>query len=480
MTAVHPPGAGGAARPRGRGGGPGRAARRAARRGCAPTPRSSPRPCRPRRSTRSRSSPPPSRRTSRSRSGSARPRGRRSWASGARGPRRPPARTASARPRRRGARCWTVRASTGAARTRPRRRPGPAGRARVHGARARRGRPVGSVRGQLAGPAGAAPGRDARRREADGLAGRAPVAPADVRGLERRWERLAARARALAPNPNGMVAMPVFAPARHRRRAADPRPLAPAGRHVLRRRRPRADRQGGPRAPREPPVAGGAGRPQRAAAPRGQRPREHDLRVPPRRPDVPGRHPRAPRPHRGPHLPHRRRRRHDPPRRRCRRGRASWVAPSWHPRRTARSTRSSSRPSGTCCARSPTRLDGGPGARGHDAALRPAPGHRDLRDGARRARPARPGRAAPPHAGRGRRAARRGARADRRARGLRPRLVRGARGLAGRRRRRRAVRGAALRDRGPDAARRCSPAAASSRTPTRTSSGRSRGSSCGR
>ncbi len=34
----------------------------------------------------------------------------------------------------------------------------------------------------------------------------------DVRALERRWERLATRARALAPNPNGMVAMPVFAP----------------------------------------------------------------------------------------------------------------------------------------------------------------------------------------------------------------------------------------------------------------------------
>ncbi len=38
-----------------------------------------------------------------------------------------------------------------------------------------------------------------------------PVAPAAIRGLERRWEHLATRARALAPNPNGMVAMPVFA-----------------------------------------------------------------------------------------------------------------------------------------------------------------------------------------------------------------------------------------------------------------------------
>ena len=40
----------------------------------------------------------------------------------------------------------------------------------------------------------------------------APASAADVRALERRWERLAARAKALAPNPAGMVAMPVFAP----------------------------------------------------------------------------------------------------------------------------------------------------------------------------------------------------------------------------------------------------------------------------
>jgi isochorismate synthase len=39
-----------------------------------------------------------------------------------------------------------------------------------------------------------------------------PATPAAVRDLERRWERLATRARSLAPNPNGMVAMPVFAP----------------------------------------------------------------------------------------------------------------------------------------------------------------------------------------------------------------------------------------------------------------------------
>jgi isochorismate synthase len=36
--------------------------------------------------------------------------------------------------------------------------------------------------------------------------------PTDVRALERRWERLAVRARAMAPSPSGMVAMPVYAP----------------------------------------------------------------------------------------------------------------------------------------------------------------------------------------------------------------------------------------------------------------------------
>jgi isochorismate synthase len=35
---------------------------------------------------------------------------------------------------------------------------------------------------------------------------------AAIRALERRWERLAGRAQALTPNPNGIVAMPVFAP----------------------------------------------------------------------------------------------------------------------------------------------------------------------------------------------------------------------------------------------------------------------------
>ncbi len=40
----------------------------------------------------------------------------------------------------------------------------------------------------------------------------APGSPAAVRAVERRWERLALRARALAPAPSGLIAMPVYAP----------------------------------------------------------------------------------------------------------------------------------------------------------------------------------------------------------------------------------------------------------------------------
>jgi isochorismate synthase len=39
-----------------------------------------------------------------------------------------------------------------------------------------------------------------------------PATPGAVRALERRWNRLATRTRALTPSPNGIVAMPVFAP----------------------------------------------------------------------------------------------------------------------------------------------------------------------------------------------------------------------------------------------------------------------------
>jgi len=40
----------------------------------------------------------------------------------------------------------------------------------------------------------------------------APASPAAIRAMERRWERLATRAKAITPNPGGMVAMPVYAP----------------------------------------------------------------------------------------------------------------------------------------------------------------------------------------------------------------------------------------------------------------------------
>ena len=125
-------------------------------------------------------------------------------------------------------------------------------------------------------------------------------------------------------------------------------------------------------------------------------------------------------------------------------------------------------------------LDGGAGARRDDAALRPAPRDGDLGDGPRRQRPARAGRAPPPDAGGRRRSARRRARAHRRARGLRPRLVRGTRsaGWARTATASCASRCAAGSSTGPG--RPCSRAAGSSPTPTRTRSGRSRGSSCGR
>ena len=197
-------------------------------------------------------SPRPSRRTSRPRSGSARRRGRRfvgigrAWATEPDGPGR-----ASATPRRPGASAWPrARIDRGGGGAPG--RPGPARRARASPAAARRGRPVGPVRASSLVLPGAAPGRDARRRERSPARWPAPVgARGRPRALERRWERARRRAPApWRPAPTAWSRMPVFAPLAHRRRAARPRPLAPAGRHVLRRRRPRPHRQGGPRAPR--------------------------------------------------------------------------------------------------------------------------------------------------------------------------------------------------------------------------------------
>ena len=203
-----------------------------------------------RRSTRSRSSPRPSRPTSRSRSGSARPRARPSSASGARGRRSPPGpdrfREAEAAWRDADRRCA---ASTAAGRTRR----GPA-RSSSAPSGSPGGRPPRTTRGARSGRARWSCPELLLAVTPDGasltgsLAG--PVAPADVRGPRAPLGppgRPRARPRA-QPQRHGRDAG-LRAP-RHRRRAADPRPLAPAGRHVLGRRRARAHRQGGARPPR--------------------------------------------------------------------------------------------------------------------------------------------------------------------------------------------------------------------------------------
>jgi len=63
-----------------------------------------------------------------------------------------------------------------------------------------------TVTGSMVGP-----GPDGDGPDGDGPDGPGPR-PLDARFLERRWDQLAERARNIAPNPNGMVARPVFAP----------------------------------------------------------------------------------------------------------------------------------------------------------------------------------------------------------------------------------------------------------------------------
>ena len=86
-------------------------------------------------------------------------------------------------------------------------------------------------------------------------------------------------------------------PADHHERATGRGAVAPDRRAVRRRGRARAPRQGRPGAPRRAVLACRSRCGERAAPSRGERPREHDLRVPSRRPDVPGRNARAPDPH---------------------------------------------------------------------------------------------------------------------------------------------------------------------------------------
>ena len=127
-------------------------------------------------------------------------------------------------------------------------------------------------------------------------------------------------------------------------------------------------------------LAGRARRAERPAPARRERPGEHDVRVPPRRPDVPGRDAGAarPAPTAGRSGPSR-----SPARsgvaRDADRGRPARAASCSPPTRTARSTRSWSTCCATCCGRSRRGSTIDPEPARHDAALRPAPRHRDRR-----------------------------------------------------------------------------------------------------
>ena len=438
-----------------------------------------------RRSTRSRSSRPRGRSDSRPRCGSSpRPSGR-SSGSGGRGRSRPPAPDRfAARPQPGAAVLADAVGSSPPADT-PRARPDAPRRARVH----RGSPPTADVRGGRSGrlaraadaspSLGAAPsttltvglatGSPGRSRPAGGRArvGRAGARRARARGFDGGSPRPRGRARSGSgtlrivderPDRAGLASGPSACSPGPSVAAGSTRSSWPAGSSSALRR---------PRRPDGPPP------------PRPNRTGEHDVRVRPGRNDVPGRDARAPRPHGRALVPDRRDRGHRRARRGSGRGRTARGRACSRARRTARSTPSSWTRSATSSRRSPRRCSRGD-ARHPAAPPRPAPRDPDHRHDPRRGRAARARRAAPPDAGGRRRAARRRAGAHRRARGLRPRLVRGPDRLAGRGRRRRAV--VALRCGLVDRTRRrrCSPAAGSSPTPTRTGSGRSRGSSCGR
>ena len=362
----------------------------------------------------------------------------------------PRARSASARPRPPGAPSSRARAWTAADATARGDGPGPARRAGLHRPRAGGRRPVGPVRAQLAGAAGAAARRHARRRVADRLARGTRVrrrtcaassaagsgsrrAPAPSPPTRTAWWRCPCsprwhdRRRAARPTSTG-AGSSACSPARSAG-AASTRWSSPGGsglRSPVELDVPNALRRLAASAPESTTYAfrrGGrtflGATPERLVRTEGRVFRTVAVAGTIRRGADAAEDERA-----GPGPPG------------VREGpRGARDRRRLHPRAAA-----------------PGRghADRGPGARRHDPALRPAPGHGDRRDRAGRARPARARRAPPPDARRRRRAARRRAGARRRARGLRPRLVRGPGRLAGRRRRRRAVRRAALRDRGPD------------------------------
>ena len=245
-------------------------------------------------------------------------------------------------------------------------------RPRLHGAPSGRGGSVGAVRPELDGSAQAA-ARDARRRlhpdrERGWRAG--PARRGRPLGVAR---GPGARAHAAVGGHGGPARVRAAA---HRPLPARPADLDPDRRDDGRRRRPRPSGQGRAGPAGRPALARRARRAQRPPAAGGKRPREHDLRLPARRPDLPGCHPGAPRPGGRPPLPDRGHRRDD----RSRRGRgggrrAGGGAAGQREGPGGARDRRALHP-GAARARGGRGHRGAP-ARGDDPALRPAPGDRD-------------------------------------------------------------------------------------------------------
>ncbi len=222
-------------------------------------------------------------------------------------------------------------------RGRPGDRADPPGRTRVQRPAAGGGGSMGAVRSVVARPADVrlGPGRGAGRAD-----------DRDRPGSSRRsWSRTMS-------NDGGRSSFGPSTPTdadpgracRLDRRTPGPRRLGPDRRTVRRRRRSWPDRQGRAGPTRRLP---GDGRPRRhggAPAPRPDGPGEHDLRVHPRRVDVPRRDPGAARPDRRPRVRDDRHRGFGAARPGPRGRRADSPPPCWPARRSARSTRSWSTP----------------------------------------------------------------------------------------------------------------------------------------
>ena len=306
--------------------------------------------------------------------------------------------------------------------------------------------------------------------------------PDGARRLERRWTRLADRARELRRRARtGSWRCPCSRRSRIAEEQPTPRRSGGGWSGCSRGRRPRPHRQGRARAPGRAAVAGRA---RRARTPCAASPRALRRARPTRSGVTAGRSsarrrsgssgPRAGRSGRSP-------------------SRARSGVARTRPRTPLLARRAARVREGPRGARDRRRRDPRPARAGrrhaddraragrHDAPLRPAPRAREITGTLPEARGLLAlGGAAAPDAGGRRRAARRGAGAHRRARGLRPRLVRRARSAGSARTATASCASRSAAGSSTGRGRRCSPAAGSSPTPTRTSSGRSRGSSCGR